>query len=118
MNAKKILALALAALMLLSLAACGQSTEPAATEAPAEPTEAPVEATEAPAEDTSVTVTDMTGREITLEEPATRIVALKDGTVAYQGTPEEIMTDQVLTDVFDTPVQVIKTEDGPLASYF
>ena len=49
---------------------------------------------------------------------ATRIVALKDGTVAYQGTPEEIMTDQVLTDVFDTPVHVIKTEDGPLASYF
>ena len=76
MNAKKILALALAALMLLSLAACGQSAEPIATEAPAEPTEAPVEATEAPAEDTSVTVTDMTGREITLEEPATRIVAL------------------------------------------
>ena len=76
MNAKKILALALAALMLLSLAACGQSAEPIATEAPAEPTEAPVEATEAPAEDTSVTVTDMTGREVTLEEPATRIVAL------------------------------------------
>ena len=49
---------------------------------------------------------------------ATRIVALKDGTVAYQGTPEEIMTDQVLTDVFDTPVHVIKTVDGPLASYF
>ena len=66
MNAKKILALALAALMLLSLAACGQSAEPIATEAPAEPTEAPVEATEAPAEDTSVAVTDMTGREITL----------------------------------------------------
>ena len=43
---------------------------------PAEPTEAPVEATEAPAEDTSVTVTDMTGREVTLEEPVTRIVAL------------------------------------------
>lgn len=41
MNAKKILALALAALMLLSLAACGQSAEPIATEAPAEPTEAP-----------------------------------------------------------------------------
>jgi len=49
---------------------------------------------------------------------ATRIVALKDGTVAYQGTPEEIMTDQVLTDVFDTPVHVIATDAGPLASYF
>ena len=76
MNAKKILSLLLAAVMLLSLAACGQSAEPTPTEAPAEATEAPVEATEAPAEDTSVTVTDMTGREITLEEPATRIVAL------------------------------------------
>ena len=76
MNAKKILALALAALMLLSLAACGQSADSTATEAPAEPTEAPVEATEAPAEDTSVTVTDMTGREITLDAPAERVVAL------------------------------------------
>ena len=76
MNAKKILSLLLAAVMLLSLAACGQSAEPTPTEAPAEATEAPVEATEAPAEDTTVTVTDMTGREITLEEPATRIVAL------------------------------------------
>ena len=76
MNAKKTLALALAALMLFSLAACGQSAAPTPTEAPAEPTEAPAEATEAPAEDLSVTVTDMTGREITLEQPATRIVAL------------------------------------------
>ena len=76
MNAKKILSLLLAAVMLLSLAACGQSADPTPTEAPVEATEAPVEATEAPAEDTSVTVTDMTGREITLEEPATRIVAL------------------------------------------
>ena len=32
--------------------------------------------------------------------------------------PVPIMTDQVLTDVFDTPVHVITTEDGPLASYF
>ena len=76
MNAKKTLALALAALMLFSLAACGQSAAPTPPEAPAEPTEAPAEATEAPAEDLSVTVTDMTGREITLEQPATRIVAL------------------------------------------
>ena len=49
---------------------------------------------------------------------ATRIVALKDGIIAYQGSPEEIMTDQVLTDVFDTPVHVIATDAGPLASYF
>ena len=47
--------------------------EPAVTKAPAVP-EAPA-ATEAAA-DTSVTVTDMMGREITLDAPATRIVAL------------------------------------------
>ena len=89
----KWLAAALAALMLLSLAACGQSGKtpaspssietqapaptaapaPAATEAP-KPTEAP--ATPEPTPDTSVTVVDMTGRTVTLEEPAERIVAL------------------------------------------
>lgn len=69
MNTQKTLALALAMLMLFSLAACAQSAAPTTTEAPAE-------AAETPAEDTSVTVTDMTGREITLDGPATRIVAL------------------------------------------
>jgi iron complex transport system substrate-binding protein len=44
------------------------------TEAPAEATQAPAEqATEAPK---GVTVTDMMGREVTLSEPATRVVAL------------------------------------------
>ena len=57
MKLKKLLAIALAAVMLLSLAACGGQAD-------------------APAADTSVTVTDMTGREVTLEEPATRVVAL------------------------------------------
>ena len=66
---KKLLSLLLCAAMLLALAACGaEPSEPAPTEAPA--------ATEEPVPDASVTVTDMTGREITLDEPATRIVAL------------------------------------------
>jgi len=58
------------------------SAEEAATEAAAESTEAaePAEAETEPAEDAAaepfVTITDMTGREISLDEPATRIVAL------------------------------------------
>ena len=79
MNTKKILAFLLAASMLLALAACGsaettETAETAATEAPAEATEEPA-ATEAPAEE-GITVTDMMGREVTLTEPATRVVAL------------------------------------------
>ena len=78
MNTKKFLALLLAAAMLLALAACGSTAETTETEATA--TEEPAEATEAPVEeaveDTSITVTDMAGREVTLTEPATRVVAL------------------------------------------
>lgn len=91
----KLLALVLALAMLLSLfTACAAKQEaPAAEQTPAqtEPqpeTEAPAEETpaeEEPAEEapaaeeeasTAITLTDMTGREITLDEPATRIVAL------------------------------------------
>ncbi len=53
----KILAALLAAVMLLSLAACGGKTAP-------EP------------EDTGITITDMTGHEVKLAKPAERIVAL------------------------------------------
>ncbi len=78
--------LLLAACMVLCLfAGCGGKSNadaPAPTPA-ANPTDKPAatpapepEKTPEPAPDTSVTVTDMTGREITLEEPATRIVAL------------------------------------------
>lgn len=70
---KKRFSLILAALFLLSLSfACA----PAATQEPsAEPTAlaASAEPVQSPA---GITVTDMTGREITLSEPATRIVAL------------------------------------------
>lgn len=67
MNTKKLLALLLALVMTLSLAACTSgSNEPA--EEPAGEPEGSGEA--------AITVTDMTGREITLNEPATRVVAL------------------------------------------
>ena len=75
MNHRKILSALLAALLLLgALTACAPTaTAPEATVAPTETaTEAPA-ATEAPK---GVTITDMTGREITLDEPATRVVAL------------------------------------------
>ncbi|WP_424936190.1 MULTISPECIES: ABC transporter ATP-binding protein [Bacteria] len=49
---------------------------------------------------------------------ADRICAMKDGCVVEFGTPEEIMTDEVLTRVFDTPVRVIEGPAGPLAVYY
>lgn len=64
---------ALLAALLLALTACAPAAVPEATQAP-EATEAPA-ATDAP-EAAGVTVTDMTGREITLDAPATRVVAL------------------------------------------
>ena len=70
MNAKKLLALFLAFVMLLSLCACG-----AKTEQPTEPKETVAEPTQTEAQDTpdeteaalaEVTVTDMIGREVTV----------------------------------------------------
>lgn len=82
MKHQKLLAFLLSLLILLALCACGSAETPAGDvpEAPAEEVPAeeslPEEA-EAPAEESAaVTVTDMTGREITLAEPAERIVAL------------------------------------------
>ncbi|MGW9627946.1 iron ABC transporter ATP-binding protein [Microbacterium sp. NPDC055521] len=49
---------------------------------------------------------------------ADRICAMKDGRVVEFGTPAEIMTDEVLTRVFETPVQVIDGPQGPLAVYY
>lgn len=69
------------ALLLSCFSACtpagqgGETTDPTGTSTPAVSDPAPTDGTEAP-EDTSITVTDMTGRVITLDEPATRIVAL------------------------------------------
>ena len=76
MKHPKLLSALLAVLLLAGvLSACAPAAS--ASEATAAPTEAvtqaPEAATEAPK---GVTVTDMTGREITLDEPATRVVAL------------------------------------------
>lgn len=49
---------------------------------------------------------------------ASQICALKDGAVAYVGPPSQIMTDEVLTDIFDTPVTVVPGPKGPMACYF
>lgn len=71
-----LLTLVLALLIAFS-AACGGTVEPSATPQPtAAPTAEPTaEATVAPP-DTSIAFTDMTGKEVTLDAPATRIVAL------------------------------------------
>lgn len=84
MNAKKLLALFLAFVMLLSLCACGakteQPTEPKETVAEPAQTEAqdtPDETEAAPAE---VTVTDMIGREVTVIPGSyTRVVCIGAG---------------------------------------
>ena len=49
---------------------------------------------------------------------ADRICAVKEGKVVEFGTPEEIFTGDVLSRVFDTPVQVIDGPRGPLAVYY
>lgn len=46
------------------------------------------------------------------------ICAVKEGRVVEFGEPAEIMRDEVLTRVFDTPVRVIDGPDGPLAVYY
>ena len=89
MKKNQILALLLAAVMLLAvLTGCAAKTEPAQeepaqTETAPEPEEtapaeeaAPAEEPEAEEASEAVTLTDMTGREITLDAPAERVVAL------------------------------------------
>ncbi|WP_072313782.1 iron ABC transporter ATP-binding protein [Agrococcus sp. Marseille-P2731] len=49
---------------------------------------------------------------------ADRICAVKDGRVVEFGTAEQIMDDEVLTRVFDTPVRVIDGPSGRLAVYY
>ncbi|MFI8568810.1 ABC transporter ATP-binding protein [Rhodococcus sp. NPDC078407] len=46
-----------------------------------------------------------------------RIIALRDGVIVTSGTAEDMMQDDVLTDVFDTPVRVHVIEGQPTAVY-
>ena len=46
------------------------------------------------------------------------IIAMKEGGVVEAGPVPEIMNDEVLTRVFNTPVQVIEGPNGPLAVYY
>lgn len=73
MKHRKILALVLAVLMSALAAACGQTSAPSPSPSPSaaqstSPSPSP--------SDTGITVTDMTGRVITLDKPAEKIVAL------------------------------------------
>ena len=45
------------------------------------------------------------------------ICAAKDGQVFAFGTVDEIMRDDLLTEIFNTPVQVIEGPHGPIAAY-
>ena len=49
---------------------------------------------------------------------ADRICAVKNGKVHCFGTAEQIMRDDVLTDIFDTPVEVVPGPRGPFAVYY
>lgn len=75
MNRTKIFALILAVLMMLT-ALSGCNTEPAESSEPETSEEQSLPAESSSESSPLITVTDMTGKEITLDEPATRIVAL------------------------------------------
>lgn len=49
---------------------------------------------------------------------ADRICAVKRGRIVRFGTPDEIMRDAVLSDIFDTPVEVVDGPRGRLAVYY
>ena len=49
---------------------------------------------------------------------ADRICSAKNGRIVHFGTPEEIMRDDILTEVFDTPVEVVDGPRGRLAVYY
>ncbi|GAA1191330.1 hypothetical protein GCM10009585_05190 [Brevibacterium paucivorans] len=48
---------------------------------------------------------------------ADHICAMKDGQVVEFGTPEQIMRDDILTGVFNTPIQVLDGPRGKIAVY-
>ena len=49
---------------------------------------------------------------------ADTIIAMKNGKVAASGNPEELFREEILTDIFETPVTIIPGPRGPVAVYF
>ncbi|MDO4928972.1 MAG: ATP-binding cassette domain-containing protein [Corynebacterium sp.] len=45
------------------------------------------------------------------------ICAMKEGRVVEFGPAQELMRDEVLTEIFNTPIHVIEGPNGPLATY-
>lgn len=48
---------------------------------------------------------------------ADHICAVKDGKIATFGSTDEVMQDELLTDIFNTPIKVIQGPQGPIACY-
>jgi iron complex transport system ATP-binding protein len=46
-----------------------------------------------------------------------RICAMKDGQIAAFGTVEEIMDAKILSDIFETKLEIIEGPYGPIAVY-
>ena len=46
-----------------------------------------------------------------------RICAMKDGQIAAFGTVKDIMTPELLTDIFETKIEIIQAPHGPIAVY-
>lgn len=46
-----------------------------------------------------------------------RICAMKDGKIAAFGAVEEVMSSEVLSDIFETKIEIIKSNHGPVAIY-
>ncbi|RKS87643.1 iron complex transport system ATP-binding protein [Orbus hercynius] len=46
------------------------------------------------------------------------IIAMKNGTLCYQGTPQELMKAEILEDIFDTPLTIKQIDDQLIAMYY
>ena len=40
------------------------------------------------------------------------LIIMKDGVVAYQGTPKEVLTESILKDVYNLKSKVIREDNG------
>lgn len=46
-----------------------------------------------------------------------QICAMKDGQVIYFGPTEEIMCSEILSDIYDTPIEIFQSPKGPITIY-